>query len=313
MLSSLLVSMNAVFPIMLLMVTGAVLGKSQKLSVATGKQMNQIVYTLLLPIVLFMSIYQSDLTIAIDSELILFCTGAIVLTFGLLMFLIPKFFKNRKQQGVIVMNILRSNCVLFGLQIAEAIYGAKNVGLIAILMTIVVPLFNMLDVFALVVSAGEKQSVMDIVKKVFINPLMIMALTGVIIRFLNLQLPTFTVTFLSMLKGLATPLALLVLGANFDIVKLKDNRVPLGVIILGKLILLPLIVLSCSIALGFTNEALLGIMITFCAPSAVSSYSLAVVYNSDEQLAGQALALTTVLSVITLFGWIFILNYFHLL
>lgn len=313
MLSSLLVSMNAVFPIMLLMITGAALGKNQRLSVATGKQINQIVYTLLLPIVLFMSIYQSDLTIAIDSRLIIFCTLTIILTFGILMFLIPKFFKDRKQQGVIVMNILRSNCVLFGLQIAETIYGVKNVGLIALLMTIVVPLFNMLDVLALVVSAGERQSVIDIAKKVLINPLMIMALAGVIIRFLNLQLPVFVVTFLSMLKGLATPLALIVLGANFDIGKLRENKAPLVVIVIGKLILLPMIVLSCSISLGFINEALLGIMITFCAPSAVSSYSLAVVYNSDEQLAGQGLALTTILSVITLFGWLFILNYFRLL
>lgn len=313
MLSSLLVSMNAVFPIMLLMITGAALGKNQRLSVATGKQINQIVYTLLLPIVLFMSIYQSDLTIAIDSRLIIFCTLTIILAFGILMFLIPKFFKDRKQQGVIVMNILRSNCVLFGLQIAETIYGVKNVGLIALLMTIVVPLFNMLDVLALVVSAGERQSVIDIAKKVLINPLMIMALAGGIIRFLNLQLPVFVVTFLSMLKGLATPLALIVLGANFDIGKLRENKAPLAVIVIGKLILLPMIVLSCSISLGFINEALLGIMITFCAPSAVSSYSLAVVYNSDEQLAGQGLALTTILSVITLFGWLFILNYFRLL
>lgn len=313
MLNSLVASINAVFPIMLMIVTGSGLKKRRMLSPTTGEQINKFVYTILLPIVLFMSIYQSHIPAAVDVGLLIFCTGAIVISFAALMLLVPKYFANKKQRGVIITNILRSNCVLFGLQIAEIIYGVNNVGLIALLMTIVVPLFNILDILALIVTSGEKRSLLEIIHYAFINPLMIMVYIAVFIRFTGITLPVFLVSFLSMMKSLATPLALIVLGAGFEGGELAKNRVPLITVLTGKLVLLPLIVLSLAIILGFRNEALLGLMITFCAPSAVSSYSLAAAFNADAQLAGQSLVLTTILCVFTLFAWIFGLSYFQLI
>jgi malate permease and related proteins len=58
--------------------------------------------------------------------------------------------------------------------------------------------------------------------------------------------------------------------------------------------------------LGFRGEALLGLMVLFASPTAVSSYTMAQQMGADGKLAGQLVAFTTGVSLLTIFLFVFL-------
>lgn len=67
-----------------------------------------------------------------------------------------------------------------------------------------------------------------------------------------------------------------------------------------------------GIFIGFRNQELMAILIMLASPTTVSSYIMAENMDNDGVLASSIIVLTTVLSSITLTGWIFILRWFGL-
>lgn len=313
MLDSLIASVNAIFPIMLMMFTGSALKRIDMMHYKTCNNLNSIVYNFLLPVTMFISIYDSDLSQAINPKVIGYALVIVFVALFILCVLIPKIYKDPKQQGVIIIGMLRGNIVLFGLPIAKLIYGADKVGTVTVLMAIVVPLLNMLSVIVYESTLQKEKSIKSMIKGIVYNPLIIASVLGIIVKFLSISVPTFLYSFLNTMGGMASPLALMVLGANFEINEVAQNKKPLITIILGKLVVLPLIAIIGAYFLGFTGETMLAVMIIFAAPNAVSNYSLAIAVDADYKLAGQALALTTMLCIVTLFIFVFSLTYLQLI
>ena len=54
-------------------------------------------------------------------------------------------------------------------------------------------------------------------------------------------------------------------------------------------------------------------MIMFAAPTAVSSFQMAKQMDGDGDLAGQIVVFTSAFSIVTVFGWIFLLKQFALI
>jgi len=54
-------------------------------------------------------------------------------------------------------------------------------------------------------------------------------------------------------------------------------------------------------------------MIMFAAPTAVSSFQMAKQMDGDADLAGQIVVFTSAFSIVTVFGWIFLLKQFALI
>ena len=63
-----------------------------------------------------------------------------------------------------------------------------------------------------------------------------------------------------------------------------------------------------AVLLGFRDANLLSLMIVFASPTAVNSYTMAAAYGHDPELAGQLVVMTSIFSMLSVFGWIFILQ-----
>ena len=63
-----------------------------------------------------------------------------------------------------------------------------------------------------------------------------------------------------------------------------------------------------AVFLGFRNQELVAALIMLASPTTVTSYVMAKSMDNDEVLSSSIIVLTTVLSSITLTGWIFILR-----
>ena len=96
------------------------------------------------------------------------------------------------------------------------------------------------------------------------------------------------------------------LGASLKWQGVKDNRNQLIWTVLLKQLIIPVVMVGLAVLLGFHHEELGVMVILFGAPAAVSSYPMAEAMGGDGTLAASQLVLTTVFSMGTLFGLIYV-------
>ena len=145
------------------------------------------------------------------------------------------------------------------------------------------------------------------------NPLIIGVVVALPFMFWQIELPLVADKTLTYLKNLVTPIALISLGST---VKLKsfEGRVRCALLsACGRTLFVPAVMVTIAALVGFRASALGTILILFGAPTAVSSYIMAKNMNSDHELAGQILLLTTLMCLFTIFIFIFILKSLALL
>ena len=75
-----------------------------------------------------------------------------------------------------------------------------------------------------------------------------------------------------------------------------------------KLVLLPAVIFALALALGFDSLERFVLFTMFATPIAASSYSMAENMGGDGELAGEFVVLSTAVSVITIFLWVFVLR-----
>ena len=314
-LENIILSFNVIAPLFFLMVIGyAIANYTDLADKDLLKKANSLVFKVFLPCMLFKNIYQSNIREQMQGGLCFFAAGSLLLLFVLLCLIVPKVVKKENQQGVVIQGIFRSNYVIFGVAVVENMYGSANTVTAAILSAVLVPMYNFLAVIALSFFGGKRER--DF-KKVLVgilkNPLIIASVLGIIASLLGFKLPKAADTTLNDLAKLATPIAFLILGGDFDFSKVRGNLKIAGGVVAVKMVILPLIFIPMVVAMGYRNSDLLAALLAYQTPVAVSSYIMAQQAGADEQLAGQLVVFSSAVSIFTLFVTIFILRQMGLL
>ena len=306
-----LLSFNVVFPIAIMMAVGYFIKRIKLVNETTVRQMNNIIFKVFLPLMLFKNVYETEISEVFDVKLALFTTVCIIVAILATFLLVPIFVKENSRRGVLIQAIFRSNFVIFGIPITEALCGKEATGIASVLIAIVVPLFNFAAVITLEVFNGGKPDFLKIIKGIVKNPLIVSSLAALLINFIGIDFPNVIEKSISSIASIATPLALIVLGASINFGTVSKNALALSVGISTKLIILPAIVLSVGIfAFGFRGAELSILMAVFACPTAVSSFTMAQQMGGDGDLACQLVMFSTVISVLTMFLWIFTLVQF---
>lgn len=309
-MENLILSFNVIAPLFFLMVIGYILVHGTKLADKDlCSKANALVFKVFLPCMLFKNIYQSDIKTQMQGELCLFAAGSLLVLFLLLCLIVPRIVKQENQQGVVVQGIFRSNYVIFGVAIVEKMYGPENTVTAAVLSAILVPMYNFLAVIALSVF-GEKQehNWKKIIGNIVKNPLILASVLGIIFSYTGIPLPQAVETTIGDLAKLATPIAFLILGGDFDFSRIKGNLKIAGGVIFVKMIALPMVMIPIVVSMGYRDADLLAALLAYQTPVAVSSYIMAQQAGADEQLAGQLVVFSSAVSIVTLFTTIFLLR-----
>lgn len=307
-MENLILSFNIILPLFLCIALGYFLRRIKLLSDETVQALNKLTFKVFLPVYLFNNVYSTNLSQAWNGKLVLFSVLGVVGLFLLLLLVIPLLEKDPKKRGVMIQGIFRSNFALFGLPLAISLCGEEKSGPTALLVALIVPVYNVLAVLALEIYRGGKPNILKILKGIVTNPLIIASLIGVILNILPFSLPESIVKACSDIGKVATPLSLVALGGSFVISEVRKNLRPLLIVLLGKLIISPLLLVAIAVLLGFRDETLVPVMIMFGAPIAVSSYPMAQQMDGDGELAGQLVVLSSALCILTIFLWIFALK-----
>ena len=325
MLQSLFVAVNAVIPFLIYMVFGFCAHAAGVVSKEFLDELNRVIFKLMFPFVTFYNIYSADISDLPGRTLIIFSIASLLILQAVLLVVVPLIVKENSRRGVIIQAIFRSNFVLFALPLVLSVYGDTAGSTAAVIVTIVVTIYNITSVIILELfhskelsetadgqGAGRKgrtrELALSIAKNVVKNPLLQGACVGIVFLLAGITLPSAIDSVVETFSDLATPLALFILGGTLNFGSLKKNLRYLLPGLFVKLIAVPAVMMSIAYALGLRSLELFLVLAMYGTPIAVASYPMAQNMGGDGELAGHFVMLSTVLSVLTLFLWIFVLD-----
>ena len=318
-------AINAVLPIILLILLGYILKEKKFLNENFTKVGNSLVFNICLPVMLFVNVYDIEGFEVIQWDIVCYCVVMILLIFGVGYFFAVLSTPVANRRGVILQCAFRSNFAIIGLPLANALGGNEAVATAAIISAFTIPVFNILAVISLTIfnteSGGKKAGWKSIFINIAKNPLIIGVLMGLaclLIRTFQIEQfgsvifsiknqTKFLYVALNNLKSIASPLALIVLGAQFEFsaVKALMKEIIVGVVL--RVLFAPVLGIGAAILLtNFTPWMHCGVnefpalIALFGSPVAVSSAVMARAMKNDEQLATQLVVWTSIVSIITI-------------
>ena len=305
-------SINVTMPIFLVMVIGYILKQIGMLNDNFVTVANKFNFKVTLPFMLFKDIAGVDIQAVFDIKYVLFCAIVSTICFWVVCGTAKFLVRDKTIRGAFVQSSFRGSAAVMGLAFIQNIYGSSAMGPLMIVSA--VPLYNIFSVIVLTFEANDstgidkkakiRQAGINICK----NPIILSILAGLIVGLLGIQFPTLVNKTVSNVAQMATPLALITIGAGFEGRKALAKIAPTMAASMIKLVLQPLVFLPVAAWMGFSGEKMIAILIMLAAPTTPSCYIMAKSMNNDEVLTASVIVTTTLMAAFTLTGWIFLLK-----
>ncbi len=315
-MEQLLFSINATAPIFLVMIIGYILRQVKMVDEPFIKILNKLNYKLTLPALLFCDISRSDFTAVWDTKYVLFCFFVTLFCIISTWVVAGLIFRDKLLLGEFVQASYRSSAAVMGVAFIQNIYG--NAGMAPLMIIGTVPLYNVAAVLVLSFSGPNaqgtnkqalKKSLLDIVT----NPIILSIFAGMLVSACEISFPVIINKTIDNIAVLATPLALLGLGAGFEGRRAIKLLKPTTGASLLKLVVFPLIFIPVAILFGFRGEMLVAILVMLGAPTTPSCYIMAKNLGHDGVLTSGSVVATTFSSSITLTVALFILKFLEMI
>lgn len=305
-------SINVTMPIFLVMVIGYILKQIGMLNDNFVTVANKFNFKVTLPFMLFKDIAGVDIKAVFDIKYVLFCAIVSTICFWVVWGTAKLLVRDKTLRGAFVQSSFRGSAAVMGLAFIQNIYGSSAMGPLMIVSA--VPLYNIFSVIVLTFEANDstgidkkakiRQAGINICK----NPIILSILAGLIVGLLGIQFPTLVNKTVSNVAQMATPLALITIGAGFEGRKALAKIAPTMASSMIKLVLQPLVFLPVAAWMGFSGEKMIAILIMLASPTTPSCYIMAKSMNNDEVLTASVIVTTTLMAAFTLTGWIFLLK-----
>jgi predicted permease len=187
-----------------------------------------------------------------------------------------------------------------GVSLAISISPGEGAALAGVVGAVLVPLVNIIATLGFEVFLVDKGSLLALVRKIVLNPLVLACVLGAGAGMLPVEAPEVVLAVLDPLAAAALPVGLLCVGAGLRRIELRTHAVGLAVASVAKLIILPGLTLAALVVLGVSGPVAL-IALVFCSiGTASTSYVLARQLGGDASLMAALIAFQTVASFVTL-------------
>ncbi|GLC79050.1 AEC family transporter [Lacrimispora brassicae] len=292
------ITVNKIVEMFFIMVIGAAALKTGFVETGTSKKMSGLLLNVVTPCMIIMS-YQMefDKDLLIGLVVTVGLSGASLILSILLSGILVKTREN-PDMAVERMSMVYSNCGFIGIPIVNGLLGTKGV----FFMTAYITAFNILiwshGIMLMKGKAGDIKSTM----KNLINPSTVAIGAGILFFVTGIHLPEVMGNPLSMIGAMNTPVAMLISGMNLAesqlLSCLKNPRTYM--ISAAKLFVIPMITLLLLMAVKVDYAIAITILVASACPSGATGAMFALQYNKDSQYASKLLAVTTVLSLVTI-------------
>lgn len=317
---------NAVAPVVLMTLLGYILQRIGFLSKEFISIGSKFSFKVLMPCMLFVNVYNIESFADIRWDVVIYSVIILIIIFILGLISAVLTTKIPERRGVILQATFRSNMAIMGLSLASVLGGPEAIATSSVVSAFTLPAMNILAVLALTIflkSDGSRKIslgsiLMDILKNPIIDGILVgmvflvlralqIRLFGRVVFALNNQLKC-VYTALTNIKAMASPFALMILGAQFDFSASKGMLREIVVGSVWRIIIAPVLAIGTAVVLSkYTSILDFGVneypalIALFGTPAAVSSAIMAGQMKNDQQLGTQLVVWTSLGSIPTMF------------
>ena len=261
-------------------------------------QVDVLVYFLLFPVLLFHSIVKTPLDLRAASSLIgagwtLGLTG-IALSYALPYLPWLRQHIHHRDHAASAQIAFRFNSFI-GLALAERMAGAQGIQLIAVLIGVCVPVFNVAAVWPMARHGGK-----GFLRELTRNPLILATASGLLANVVGLSIPTWLEPTVSRLGAASLALGLMAAGAGMQFGALARAKALAISVLSIRHFLLPLVALGVSHVYGLSTVQTTVLLAFSALPTASSSYVLAARMGYDGAYVAELVTLSTLLGMLSL-------------
>ena len=286
------------FPDFSLILCGYLLCRYTALNRAVWEPVEALVYFFLFPVLLFQSIVKSPLDLGVTSRLMgagwTLGLSGIVLAYALPHVPILRRWIDARDHASSAQIAFRFNSFI-GLALADRLAGPLGLQLIAVLIGVCVPLFNMGAVWPMARHA-QRGFLRELVR----NPLIIGTASGLVANLIGFTLPHWLEPTVSRIGAASLALGLMSAGAGMQLGALARGKVLAVSVLSIRHLVLPLVAIAVShlFALSPLQST---ILLAFSAlPTASSCYVLAARMGYDGAYVAALVTLSTLLGMVSL-------------
>jgi len=308
-MSTLLEIVAIILPVFLVIGLGFFLGRIRFLTLEVNTALSRLVFYVAAPVLLFQGTAVSPLSETVHLDAIAVIVGVTLLFVAITYLGCARLAPARR--GVVTQGAHRSNMVFVGLPVVINAFGPDALGPAAVMIGIVVVVYNFIAVVVLVLPHARSEGQVDpgriwgrTLLKILRNPLILGSGAGLLCSGLGVGLPIALDRSLELVGRIALPLALLSVGVGLDPSRLRSEVGATALVGLGKLVLYPALIFAGLWILGERDTDLWIPVLIMATPTAVVSFIMAQEMKGDENLAGAIVIGTTVASLVTISGWL---------
>lgn len=289
-----------ILPIFALILLGWAIRRFAGLSVAFWGDLERMIYFVFFPALLFQSLSHGSIDLSAAWPMV--ATGVLFTLAGMgLGRLSRRLFSDPPRVYAAAFQCsFRFNSYI-GLAVAGALYGKDGIAAIGLLMGMLVPMANLASV-AVLARHGEGRWL----KEILGNPLILSTVGGVVFGLAGLSLPAVADGTLELLARASLPLGLIAVGAGLRLDSLDHARGHLWYGVTVKLLVLPALAWALSGLLGLQGMWRDTAILMAALPVSTVAYVLANRMGGDGQVSSAQVALTTLLSMLTLPFWLWV-------
>ncbi|WP_457667152.1 AEC family transporter [Thiolapillus sp.] len=294
---------GALVPVFLIIFLGVLLKRSPVFDDVVWRGFENLCYFVLFPVLLVKTLATAELGAAqvLDfAAALLFAITAMTLLLLLLQPLLHRVFG----VGPAAFSSLFQGATrwhgFIALSIVGLLYGDEGVTWMAIVMAVIIPPLNIINVTMLAHFGSGNSNLRAVLLKLLRNPFIIACAVGAFLNLSRIALPGPLYDVLDILGGGALGLGLLTVGAGLNIHLVLKNGVLVAFGALVRLLGMPgLMFLACWL-FGIEGTARTVAVIAGAVPTAASSFILARQMGGDATLMANLITVQVLLAVLTL-------------
>ena len=313
-----MISTSVLFASILL---GFLCGKFKLFTIGADTILIKFVFYISLPLSLFISCYKTPLVI-LDYQYIIAYIISMLLIITITYLYSRKYFKLDKMSSVI--NTLATSQVdgaYFTIPLFMFVFSSAALAIpLQLVMNLVFFTISLLVIDLLLVKDKSKNFLSHlyfiakrIIVVIFTNPLIFFSMLGLALGLSNVVIPHKIQDFAGFMGRASSPVALFSLGLtcafHLEIKSILKEINGLVIVNILKLIIFPIIALSVGIILHLSQTTLLALVLLCASPTATHTYIIANKYKMKSMMATFSVVTTTILSVITINIWLYLLHH----
>jgi len=297
---------TTIFPVFAVIFLGWIAREKRFVTPELMGPVNRLVFYFAIPAMIFQAVSKSDFKTSFHPAVVLASFAAMTMVFFLAWITARFLALPPSRKATFVQSAIHGNLGYIGLAVCYFFLGQEGLVRAGILAGFLMVFQNVLAVLILQRFRGEGhgRSIRMLFLKIGGNPVILAAAAGITVSLTQTVLPRVLERSLTLLSGMALPLALLLIGASISPRQIRAQvRDWIGAGFL-KLFVLP--ALGCALfwILGISTEDSMPALILLACPSATLIYTMAGEMNGDVELAVTTISASTLLSALTLSLWL---------